>query len=144
MREEIQVLKRELSIALDRIKELEEENGLLKEENQQLRLAHYGIKSSRKKGKKGSKKSYEGEPKKLGPPKGHKGTSRRRAERVDRTVVLKLEECSAEIFGLEYARIKRDMRELNCHYDDTGQRVNGENNPLWVFIANANSLSHKQ
>lgn len=42
---------------------------------------------------------------------------------------------AAGLFGSEYERIKRDMQEMeNCHYDDTGQRVEGKNRWLWVFI----------
>lgn len=42
---------------------------------------------------------------------------------------------AAELFGSEYERIKREMQEMeNCHYDDTGQRIEGENRWLWVFI----------
>ncbi|MFQ6119243.1 MAG: hypothetical protein ACE5KE_05055 [Methanosarcinales archaeon] len=46
MRNENKVLNRELSIALDSIKKLEEEHRSLKEENQKLRLALYGIKKT--------------------------------------------------------------------------------------------------
>lgn len=43
---------------------------------------------------------------------------------------------AAQIFGDDYERIKRRMGELNCHYDDTGQRVNGRDRWLWIFISN--------
>ncbi|NQE05748.1 hypothetical protein C5S32_07750 [ANME-1 cluster archaeon GoMg1] len=42
----------------------------------------------------------------------------------------------AELFGGEYKRIKREMRESPiCNYDDTGQRVNGRNRWLWAFVS---------
>lgn len=35
---------------------------------------------------------------------------------------------AAELFGDEYERIKQEMRDSHiCNYDDTGQRVDGEN-----------------
>lgn len=49
---------------------------------------------------------------------------------------------AAELFGPEYSRIKREMRELNCHYDETGQRVESGNKWLWVFIAKEVVLYH--
>lgn len=43
---------------------------------------------------------------------------------------------AAELFGDEYERIKKEMREsLICNYDDTGQRVDGENRWLWTFLS---------
>jgi transposase len=241
----IRQLQEEVALLKEKITELElnntiirEENKELKEENQKLRLALYGIKPpKKKKGSEGSEESAGSEGKKRGPPKGHKGTSRKRPDRVDRTVILQLDACpdcggelselepreryvediipaalfvtkyvikqgyckscdkivypevpevidnchfgihfllyitylrfvlnlpynkmvallndtyganvsegtlvnyikkAAEIFGAEYRRIKREMKKLNCHYDDTGQRIAGENKWLWVFIA---------
>lgn len=50
---------------------------------------------------------------------------------------------AAELFGDEYERIKEQMKDLkSCHYDDTGQRVNGMNRWLWVFISNEVALYH--
>lgn len=49
---------------------------------------------------------------------------------------------AAEIFGSEYERIKSEMRRLNCHYDDTGQRVAGNNQWLWEFISKEVTLYH--
>lgn len=50
---------------------------------------------------------------------------------------------AAQVFGPEYERIKHDMqRQKNCHYDDTGQRVDGENRWLWVFINKEAVLYH--
>lgn len=43
---------------------------------------------------------------------------------------------AAELFGDEYNRIKREMRESRiCNYDDTGQRVDGKNRWLWAFVS---------
>jgi transposase len=217
--------------------QLREENKRLKEELQRLRLEVFGLKKSRKGRKKADETQTEPKPKKLGPPKGHKGTSRSKPGEIDRKVVLKLESCphcngdikllkpryrysedlvpvrlvateyeinqyycktckrtvypavpelianshfgirfllyitylryvlnlpynkmakllndtyragvsegtlvsyikrAAEIFGPEYERIKQEMREMEtCHYDDTGQRIDGDNRWLWVFI----------
>ena len=207
-------LKKHLDLLSERIKKLEEENQRIRDENQKLRLILFGL--------------------------GHKGISRKKPDRVDKTVVLRLDACphcngelseleqtreiytedivpvtlyvtryiikqgyckkcgkivypevpevidnchfglhfllyitylryvmnlpdnkiatllndiydakvsegtiveylrrAARIFGAEYERIKKQMNELKtCHYDDTGQRVNGMNKWLWVFISN--------
>jgi transposase len=245
LKENLEQLNKEKAQLIKRIDKLEEENQCLKEENQKLRLELFGIKPSKKKEDKNPDEQCKSEPKKRGPPIGHKGTSRKKPEKVDRTVVLKLDACpycdgeiselkqtrerymedivpvtlyvtryiikqgyckkcgkivypdvpevidnchfglhfllyitylryvmnlpdnkiatllndiydakvsegtiveylkrAAEIFGDEYERIKRQMKELNCHYDDTGQRVNGENKWLWVFISNEAMLYH--
>jgi hypothetical protein len=43
---------------------------------------------------------------------------------------------AAELFGDEYKRIKREMRESPiCNYDDTGQRVDRKNHGLWAFVS---------
>lgn len=43
---------------------------------------------------------------------------------------------AAELFGDEYKRIKKEMRESRiCNYDDTGQRVDGMNRWLWAFVS---------
>jgi transposase len=48
---------------------------------------------------------------------------------------------AAELFGDEYERIKKEMRESRiCNYDDTGQRVNGENRWLWTFLSKEATL----
>ena len=50
---------------------------------------------------------------------------------------------AARIFGQEYERIKRQMKEMDsCHYDDTGQRIDGGNRWLWVFINREAVLYH--
>jgi transposase len=240
LKENLNQLNRESVQQLARIRKLEEEIERLKDENQKLRLELFGIKPSKKKEEKSSDEVPRQESKKLGPPVGHKGTSRKKPEKVDRTVVLKLDACpycdgeiseleqtrerytedivpltlfvtryiikqgyckkcgkivypevpevidnchfglhfllyitylryvmnlpdnkittllndiydakvsegtiveylkrAAQIFGDEYERIKEQMKELkNCHYDDTGQRVNGMNRWLWIFISN--------
>lgn len=240
LKENLNQLNRESVQQLARIRKLEEKIERLKDENQKLRLELFGIKPSKKKEEKSSDEVPRQESKKLGPPVGHKGTSRKKPEKVDRTVVLKLDACpycdgeiseleqtrerytedivpltlfvtryiikqgycrkcgkivypevpevidnchfglhfllyitylryvmnlpdnkittllndiydakvsegtiveylkrAAQIFGDEYERIKEQMKELkNCHYDDTGQRVNGMNRWLWIFISN--------
>lgn len=240
LKENLNQLNRELVQQLARIRKLEEEIERLKDENQKLRLELFGLKPSKKKEEKSSDEVPRQESKKLGPPVGHKGMSRKKPDRVDRTVVLKLDACpycdgeiseleqtrerytedivpltlfvtryiikqgyckkcgkivypevpevidnchfglhfllyitylryvmnlpdnkittllndiydakvsegtiveylkrAAQIFGDEYERIKEQMKELkNCHYDDTGQRVNGMNRWLWIFISN--------
>lgn len=226
---------------------LREENKRLRVELQRLRLELYGLKSSKKKKDTAPESPSGSKPKKLGPPKGHVGASRRKPERVDRTLVLRpgccpkcgervsiidesnlreryIEEIlpallyvtryiikqgycprcdkivapevpgavgshrfgirfllyvtylryvlnlpynkmakllddtyragvsegtlvkyikkAAKIFGPEYKRIKRQMKELNCHYDDTGQRIEAGNRWLWVFINKEAVLYH--
>jgi transposase len=238
--EENKELRKELQLLGERIKKLEEDNQRLKEENQKLRLSLFGFKPPKKEQSESSDDVPKSEPKKLGPPIGHKGISRKKPDRVDKTVVLRLDACphcngelseleqtrerytedivpvtlyvtryiikqgyckkcgkivypevpevidnchfglhfllyitylryvmnlpdnkiatllndiydarvsegtiveymkrAARIFGDEYERIKEQMKELKtCHYDDTGQRVNGMNRWLWVFISN--------
>jgi transposase len=246
LNEQNKELRKELNLLIERIKKLEEENQRLKEENQKLRLSLFGFKPPRKQRSEGSNDAAKPDPKKLGPPVGHKGTSRKKPDRVDQTIVLKLDACplcdgvvseleqtherymedivpltlfvtryivkhgyckhcckivypevpevidnghfglhfllyiiylryvmnlpenkittllndiydarvsegtiveylkkAALLFGDEYERIKEQMKELNnCHYDDTGQRVNGMNRWLWVFISNEVALYH--
>ncbi len=245
LREENKELRKELLLLSERIKKLEEENRRLKDESQKLRLSLFGFKPPRRERSENLDDVSKSEPKKLGPPVGHKGISRKRPDRVDKTVVLKLNACpncngeisevkqtrerymedivpvtlfvtkyiikqgyckncskivypevpevidnchfglhfllyitylryvvnlpdnkiatllndiydakvsegtiveylkrAAQIFGGEYERIKRRMKELNCQYDDTGQRVNGVNRWLWVFISDEVVLYH--
>jgi len=48
---------------------------------------------------------------------------------------------AAELFGDEYERIKREMRESRiCNYDETGERVNSENRWLWTFVSKEATL----
>lgn len=62
---------------------------------------------------------------------------------VSEGTLVKYVKKAAELFGTEYERIKREMREHdNCHYDDTGQRVDGNNRWLWVFINKETVLHH--
>lgn len=245
LNEENKELKKHLELLSERVKRLEEEIQRLKEENQKLRLILFGFKPPKKEQSESSNNVSKPEPQKRGPPIGHKGTSRKRPDRVDLTVVLKQDTCpycngeiseleqsherymedivplflfvtryiikhgyckhcgkivypevpevidnchfglnfllyitylryvmnlpenkiatllndiydarvsegtivaylkrAAKIFGSEYERIKSQMKELNCQYDDTGQRVNGENRWLWVFISNEVVLYH--
>jgi len=241
LREEVNRLRKELEEKESRINELEGENdGLkeeineLKEENQRLRRAIFGFKSAKKR-----RRSSHTNQKHKKTPFGHKGTSRKRPDRADVTIVLELEACphcggelkeledvrvryeeeiipiplfvikyiikqgyckhcdkvvypevpetignchfgirfllyiaylryvmnlpeekiatllndtydahvsvgtvvhylkkAAELFGDEYERIKREMRESQiCNYDDTGQRVDGMNRWLWAFVS---------
>lgn len=240
LRNENEELRKNLQLLIERINKLEEENQRLKDENQRLRLILFGFKPPKKEKSEISDDVSVSEPKKLGPPIGHKGISRKKPDRVDKILVLKLDACShcngelselkqtreryiedivpltlfvtkyiikqgyckkcgkivypevpevidnchfgpyfllyitylryvmnlpdnkittllndiydakvsegtiveylkraAQIFGDEYERIKKQMKELkSCHYDDTGQRVNGMNRWLWVFISN--------
>jgi len=227
------------------VEKLIEENTHLKEELQKLRLELYGLKASKRQRKNSNGTQEKFPAKKRGPPKGHKGTSRTKPEKVDRKIVLELESCphcsgdikqlkpryrygedlipvklvateyeinqyycrtckkivypvvpelidnchfgvrfllyitylryvlnlpynkiakllndtyragvsegtlvsyikrAAEIFGPEYERIKWQMQKMeNCHYDDTGQRIDGDNRWLWVFINKEAVLYH--
>ncbi|MDJ1421069.1 MAG: IS66 family transposase [Candidatus Methanoperedens sp.] len=63
--------------------------------------------------------------------------------RVSEGTIVSYLKRAAFLFGDEYERIKEQMKELKtCHYDDTGQRVNGMNRWLWVFISNEVALYH--
>lgn len=240
LREEVSQLRKAIDEKDALVKDLQEQIAALKEENQVLRQQLFGLKR-RKRGKNGNASdSAVQEPKKRGPPLGHQGSSRRKpeAERVDKTVVLRLEACpccggmlkevetvreryeeeivpiplvvirylikggycvrcrkvvypkvpetignrhfgvhfllyvaylryvmhlpenkittllndtydarisvgtvvaylqqAAELFGDDYKRLKKELRDARiCHYDDTGLRVNGENRWLWTFL----------
>ncbi len=93
LREENKKLTKELELLSVRIKKLEEENQRLKEENQKLRLNLFGFKPPKKEQRESSDDVPKSGPKKLGPPVGHKGISRKKPERVDKTVVLRLDAC---------------------------------------------------
>ena len=92
LREEVNRLHKELEEKGLKNKELQEEVNKqkeeineLKEENQKLRQEIFGLKSSKKRrGSSNTKQKH----KKRGPPFGHKGTSRKRPDRVDTTIVL--------------------------------------------------------
>ncbi len=75
------------------VDELEGKIGELKEDNQKLREDLYGFKSRRRKKRSNSSDCTNLKPKKRGPPFGHKGKSRRKPERVDKTVVLRFDAC---------------------------------------------------
>ena len=244
LRAEIAHLQKEIEKRDLVIKEQEEKIEELKEEIRELRKELFGLKPS-KKGKNGSSSGCATpHPRKRGPPFGHKGVSRKKPERVDKTVVLRFDACpccggalresgavreryeeeivpvpilvikylirggyctncgkvvypevpetmgkrhfgihfllyisylryvmclpenkiatllndtydahvsvgtvvdylkkAAELFGEEYERIKGEMREARiCNYDDTGQRVNGENRWLWTFLSKEATL----
>ena len=107
LKENLNQLNRELVQQLARIRKLEEKIEQLKDENQKLRLELFGLKPSKKKEEKSSDEVPRQESKKLGPPVGHKGTSRKKPEKVDRTVVLKLDACpycDGEISELKQTR----------------------------------------
>ncbi|RJS73749.1 hypothetical protein CW714_02595 [Methanophagales archaeon] len=67
-----------------------EEINELKEENQKLRQEIFGLRASKKRRR---SLHTNQKPKKRGSPFGHKGTSRKRPDRADTTIVLELEEC---------------------------------------------------
>lgn len=259
LREENLELNRKNAVLMERIASFEKERechqndvsvlmeriASLECELQSLRLSLYGIKPSRKKQGEKDEKKPESPPKKLGPPAGHAGISRKKPARVDATVVLDVEACpfcngvvsglehtrerfvedfvpaelfvtryvlrqayckncsmivspeipnvvdgchfgprflryisylryvanlpenkiatllnevhnadvsegtivnylrkAAELFGVDYEQIKTGTRENNNHYDDTGQRVRGENRWLWTFASQQAVLYH--
>ena len=74
-------------------RQLREENESLREELQKLRLEIYGLKVSGKRKRRSAEGRNKAKGKKLGPPKGHRGTSRAKPEKVDRKMVLRLESC---------------------------------------------------
>jgi len=240
LREENAQLRKGIEEKDSVIKQQQEKIDELKEESQKLRQELYGFKQTKHRKKRSkSSKSTDQKSKKRGPPFGHKGTSRKKPERADKTVVLQFENCphcggelnelkdvreryeeeivpipiltiryiikggycekcgkvvypevpetignrhfgihfllyiaylryvmnlpenkiatllndtynahvsigtvvdylkkAAELFGDEYERIKEEMRESRiCNYDDTGQRVDGENRWLWTFLS---------
>lgn len=105
--EENKELKKHLELLSERIKRQEEEIQRLKEENQKLRLILFGFKPPKKEQSESSNEVSKPEPKKLGPPVGHKGISRKKPERVDKTVVLKLDacpHCNGELSELKQTR----------------------------------------
>ncbi len=236
LRDEVGRLRKELEEKESWISELQEEINELKEENQKLRQDIFGLKASKKR-RRGSNTNRK--TKKRGPPFGHKGTSRKRPDRADTTILIELDACphcggglkeledvrvryeeeiipiplfvikyiikqgycrncdkivypevpetignrhfgirfllyiaylryvmnlpenkiaallndtynahvsvgtvvgylkkAAELFGDEYKRIKKEMRESRfCNYDETGQRVDGMNRWLWAFVS---------
>lgn len=111
--EEDRRLHKKLEEKESKINELQEENNKqkeeineLKEENQKLRQTIFGLKTSKKRRRSSNANQ---KPKKRGPPFGHKGTSRKRPDRVDTTIVLELEECpycGGELKELEDVRVR--------------------------------------
>ncbi|SNQ62775.1 hypothetical protein [Candidatus Methanoperedens nitratireducens] len=85
--EENKELDKHQELLSERIKKLEEEIQRLKEENQKLRLILFGFKPPKKEQSESLNNVSKPEPKKRGPPIGHKGTSRKKPDRVDRTFV---------------------------------------------------------
>ena len=50
--------------------------------------------------------------------------------------LCKITQKLARMFGPEYEKLKREMRDLEIRYiDETGWRINGKNNWLWDFIS---------
>ena len=74
----------------EEVNKQKEEIQELKEEIQKLRQTIFGLKASKKRSRKSNTNPKH---KKRGPPFGHKGTSRKRPDRVDTIIVLELEEC---------------------------------------------------
>src|SRR3990170_4085320 len=114
LREENKELKKEAEVLNDRVKKLEDEIQRLREENQKLRLCLFGFKPPKKEKSEISDEALRTEPKKRGPPFGHKGTSRKKPERIDQTVVLKLGACpycNGEISDLEQSH-ERYMEDI--------------------------------
>ena len=121
LREEVNRLRKELEEEESRNKDLQEEINRqkeeisrqkeeineLKEENQKLRQAIFGFKSSKKRRR--SSHTNQKQHKKRGPPFGHKGTSRKRPDRADTTIVLELEacpHCGGELKELKDVRVR--------------------------------------
>ncbi len=105
--EENKELKKHLELLSERVKRLEEEIQRLKEENQKLRLILFGFRPPKKEQGESSNDASEPEPKKLGPPVGHKGISRKKPNRVDKIVTLKLDicpHCNGELSELKQTR----------------------------------------
>ncbi|KAF5433036.1 Chromosome segregation ATPase [Candidatus Methanophagaceae archaeon] len=102
LREEVNRLRKGLEEKESKNKDLQEEVNKQKEEinelkeaNQKLRQTIFGLKTSKKRG----------------PPFGHKGTSRKRPDRVDTTIVLELEfkecpYCGGVLKELEDVRVR--------------------------------------
>ncbi|MCD6213669.1 MAG: IS66 family transposase zinc-finger binding domain-containing protein, partial [Candidatus Desulfofervidus sp.] len=107
LREEVSRLRKELEEKESKNEELQEEINELKEENQKLRQAIFGFKSSKKRRR--SSHTNQKQHKKRGPPFGHKGTSRKRPDRADTTIVLELEACpycGGELKELKDVRVR--------------------------------------
>ena len=113
LREEVNRLRKELEEEESRNKDLQEEINRqkeeineLKEENQRLRRTIFGFKSSKKRRKSSHTNQKH---KKRGPPFGHEGTSRKRPDRADMTIVLELEacpHCGGELKELKDVRVR--------------------------------------
>ena len=111
--EENRRLHKKLEEKESKINELEEELNKqkeeineLKEENQKLRQEIFGLRASKKRRR---SLHTNQKPKKRGPPVGHKGTSRKRPDRADTTIVLELEECpycGGELKKLKEVRVR--------------------------------------
>jgi transposase len=84
----IVILKEELNRKNGRIRELESENRLLRQELAQLRTKLFGHKTKDK-----DKKDAKKEPKKRGAPVGHPGWFRKVPKKIDKTVELYPERC---------------------------------------------------
>lgn len=113
LREEVNRLRKGLEEKESKSKDLQEEVNKqkeeiqeLKEEIQKLRQTIFGLKASKKRRRKSNTNPKH---KKGGPPFGHKGTSRKRPDRVDTTIVLELKECpycGGELKELEDVRVR--------------------------------------
>lgn len=105
---EVRRLRKELDEKESKLNELQEENNELKEENQKLRQAIFGFKSSKKRSRSPHANQKQ---KKRGPPFGHKGTSRKRPDSADTTIVLALEACPHCGGGLKELEAVRERYE---------------------------------
>ena len=106
LREEVSRLRKELEEKESKNEELQEEINELKEENQKLRQAIFGFKSSKKRRRSSHTNQKH---KKRNLPFGHKGTSRKRPDRADTTIVLELEacpHCGGELKELKDVRVR--------------------------------------
>lgn len=90
----------------EEINKLNDEINELKEDNQKLRQEIFGFKSSKKRRRRSNTNKKQ---KKRGPPFGHKGTSRKRPDEADTTIVLELQACpycEGKLKELEEVRVR--------------------------------------
>ena len=113
LRREIAQLRKAINEKDALIKDLQEQIDALKEENQALRQELFGLKRTKGNKKGNASGSTAQIPKKRGPPFGHRGSSRKKpeAERVDKTVVLRLEACPCCGGGLKEVETVRERYE---------------------------------
>jgi len=113
LKEENRRLHKGLDEKDSKISKLQEENSKLqeeiqelKEEIQKLRQTVFGLKASKKRRRSAHANQ---KPQKRGPPFGHKGTSRKRPNSPNTTIILELEacpHCGGELKELEEVRVR--------------------------------------